>query len=438
VTRLPEASVAEEIEFPVIKPGLLSRAYALANGKVSYALADQVTYSFGNMVVAALISRHSPVREFGIYILTQRALDVLIQMCNNVMWGPYMFNRPGMSKDRQRMYLGSIFAVQLICSILMTFLLWTIAKWCSAPSRDLYYGVFNPLVITAAGIVFREFTRRMYFADLRMKEAFWTEVVTVFLQIAGVEWLYVSNKLNIANVLLALSASAIFVSLWWLLREWKTFAVSFHDIRDDFTRNLHLGSWFVGSNMVFLASSQWNPWVLSAEMGGASVGAYAVCESVVNIPRVALVSLQNMMSPMMAQKFAEGGKPALDCMVKKFNRMLTVGSAACAIGIIIAGLRVSKLIYKSTPGNARAILAMLALNFIALAATLPESYGLSAMNNAGPTFYSNLAGFLVQASTAVWLVHVLHIPGAALAMLIGSLIVIVVRRYSYAKEIRKA
>jgi O-antigen/teichoic acid export membrane protein len=271
-----------------------------------------------------------------------------------------------------------------------------------------------------------------------MKEAFWTEVATVVLQIAGAEWLYLHQKLNVANTLLVLSVAAIFVSFWWLLREWKTFVVNLHAIRDDVTRNLHLGSWFVGSNMVFLASTQWNPWVLSAEMGAASVGAYAVCESIVNIPRVALVSLQNMMSPLMAKKFAEEGKTGLDKLVKKFNRILTLGSAACAGGIMIVGPFVSRLIFKSVPGNVRIILLVLALNFVALAATSPESYGLSALKNAGPTFYANLAGFAVQASSAIWLVRVLHVPGAAAAMLLGSIVVIVVRHYYYAREIRKA
>jgi O-antigen/teichoic acid export membrane protein len=438
VTLLPEASVAVEEESPAPRPGVWLRARKFASGRLSYALADQVTYSFGNMVVAALLRRHTSEWEFGIYILTQRALDVLIQMCNNVMWGPYMFNRPGLAKQRQRLYLGSIFAVQMVCSALMFLLLWGITKWCSTPSRGLYYGVFQPLILTSAGIVFREFTRRMYFADLRMKEAFWTEVATVGLQIAGVEWLFYTHRLTVPNTLLVLSGAAIFVSLWWLVREWNTFVIRVREIREDFVRNLNLGGWFVGSNMVFLASSQWNPWTLSALMGGAAVGSYSVCEQVVNIPRVALVSLQNMLSPMMAQKYADGGKPALHALVKKFNRILFLGAAVCALGIILIGPNVARIIFKDIPGNARLILAVLALNFVALAATLPESYGLSAVKKAGPTFYANLAGFSVQAVTALWLVKTLHVPGAAAAMLLGSLVVMVVRHVYYNREVAPA
>lgn len=439
MTLLPEATVAEEMDIvPPARPGPWKRAREFAAGRMSYALADQVTYSFGNMVVLALMRRHTTAWEFGIYVLTQRALDVLIQMCNNVMWGPYMFNRPGLAEERQRLYLGSIFAVQMACSVLMFPLLWLIAKWASTPSRGLYYGVFHPLIITAAGIVFREFTRRMYFADLRMKEAFWTEVVTVVLQIGGVEWLYLKHILDVPHTLYMLSAAAIFVSLWWLGCEWRTFAVRLRTMREDFVRNLNLGSWFVGSNLVFLASSQFNPWVLSAFMGGAGVGDYSVCESVVNIPRVALVSVQNMMSPMMANKYAEGGKPQLRRLVKKLNTVLFAGSALCAAGIVLFGPWVSRLIFKSIPGDARTILIVLALNFIALAATLPESYGLSAMKNAGPTFYANLAGFLVQAATAIWLIRVFHVPGAAGAMLLGGVVVMGVRHVYYKREVQRA
>jgi O-antigen/teichoic acid export membrane protein len=433
VTLLPESSVAVEEEIPA---SLWNRARKLATGRISYALADQVTYSFGNLVVAALINRHATPWEFGIYILTQRVLDILIQMCNNVMWGPYIFNRPGLSQERQKLYLGSVFAVQMIFSVLMVLLLAGVARWCSTPSRGLYYGVFQPLILTSAGIVFREFTRRMYFADLRMKEAFWTDVATVVLQIAGVEWLYLRHSLNIPNTLFVLCAAAVFVSLWWLLQEWKTFAVGLKDIREDFVRNLHLGGWFVGSNMVFIASSQWNPWVLSALMGGVGVGMYSTCEQVINIPRVALVSVLNMMSPIMAQKYADGGKVELDALVKRFNRLFTLGSVLCAAVIMLIGPFVAKLIFKHIPGNARTIMVVLALNFIALAATLPESYGLSAINRAGPTFYANLAGFMVQAGTAIWLIRSLQLPGAAAALLLGSIVVIVVRHLYYRKEFR--
>ena len=174
-----------------------------------------------------------------------------------------------------------------------------------APSRALYYGVFAPLVATSIGIVFREYTRRMYFAEMKMKEAFWTDVVTVVLQIAGVEFLYVTDRLNVANTLFMLSFGAIVVSLWWLAREWRKLSFGLQEMLDDARRNTRLGRWFLGANMVFMVSSQCNPWMLSWLLGGSSVGDYAVCESVANIPRVALTSMQNMMAPTMAHAYAE-------------------------------------------------------------------------------------------------------------------------------------
>ena len=96
--------------------------------------------------------------------------------------------------------------------------------------------------------------------------------------------------------------------------------------------NMKLGRWFFGSNMMYMISSQCNPWVLSAVVGGGSVGEYAMCESVVNIPRVALNSLQNVMAPMMARAHADGGKPELRKMVARMDRYLLAGSVAFARG----------------------------------------------------------------------------------------------------------
>ena len=119
-------------------------------GEFGYALGDQVAFSFGNMVVAALISRHcSP--QFGTYILTQRAMDVVLQLCNVFIWAPYIFNLPGTPEERRRRYLGSVMLHQLLACGLTGLLMFGMAGWTHTPERSLYHGVFAPLVFTAAG-----------------------------------------------------------------------------------------------------------------------------------------------------------------------------------------------------------------------------------------------------------------------------------------------
>ena len=235
-----------------------------------------------------------------------------------------------------------------------------------------------------------------------------------------------------------LSLGATMVSLWWVAREWKRISLSVSAAGRDLVMNFGLGRWFLGSNMVFTVSSQCNPWLLSAMVGADSTGSYSKCEAVVNIPRVALVSLQNVMAPSMARAFAEGGKPALGEVVRKMDRMLLIGSIVCAVGIAAVGPWVAQTIYHYAPSDARFILVMLALNFIAYAAPLAQTYGLTAINKAGLTFYANLCGLASQVAVSVWLVHRLHIPGAAMAMLIGSVTVAVVRGVFYAREMRAA
>jgi len=436
---LPVAGIGEEDEkAPLESPGLWARARVLAGEKLSYALADQVAYSFGNMVVAALLSRHCAQREFGIYILTQRALDVILQLCNVFLWGPFVYNLPGTSKPRQPLYLGSVLVHQLVCCGLAAVGLWGAGRWASTPARGMYYGVFAPLVLTSIGIVFREFTRRMYFAEMRFKEAFWTEVATVGLQIVGVEWLYLHHELNVPNSLWMLSLGAIAVSLWWLVREWGTFKVGVSECWQDLRLNLHLGRSLLGANMVYMMSSQANPWVLSWLLGGAAAGSYAICESVVNIPRVALTSMQNMMAPMMARAVADGGKPALRKMVLRMDRLLVVGAVVFGIGVVTLGPWIEKTIFKRVPEQSVLILMLLALNFVVFSVTLAQSFGLTAIDRAGHTFYANISGLLLQVMVTVWLIKRLQVPGAAAALVVGSLGVVAVRAYFYAREMREA
>jgi O-antigen/teichoic acid export membrane protein len=405
--------------------------------RLGYAFADQVVYSFGNMIVAALLSRHCAAREFGIYILTQRTLDLIFQFCNVFMWGPLTYNLAATPEDRRSLYRGSVFMHQLISCGGAALVMWLASTWASTPSRGLYYGVFYPLVAATAGILFREYTRRMYFTEMRMKDAFWTDVATVALQIAGVEWLYYMHRLSVTNTLWILSVGAILVSIWWIATEWKRLTFGFAAAFTDLRRNMRLGRWFLGANMVFMASSQLNPWLLSGMIGGIGVGAYAVCESIVNIPRVALTSMQNMMAPTLARAFANGGKRELRRQVNNFDRVLFVGSALFGIGIYFVGPFVATVIYKkNVPTNAHTILLLLVLNFVAYAATMAQSYGLTAMDKAGFTFYANLTGLAAQVAVSVMLVKAFQVPGAAAALLIGSVTVLAVRQFFYMREVR--
>lgn len=437
------ASVTEESStVPLVVAGrwslLALRIRGQIEGRLTYALADQVVYSFGNMVVAALISRHCAQREFGIYILTQRSMDVLIQLSNVFLWAPFTFNLPGTPEQRKAMYQGSILNLQLFFCLLFTVALWFASRWAATPARSIYYGTFAPLVLTSGGILFREFTRRMYFAHMRLREAFWTEVATVVLQIAGVEWLYCVGKLNVTNTLWILCAGAVIVSFWWVIREWRGVALRLRATIDDLRLNLHLGRWFLGSNMVFLASSQCNPWVLSGLMGGAAVGAYSICESVVNIPRVALTSMQNVMGPMVARAHNEGGKIALGGVVRRLDRLVLAACVVFAACIVVIGPWVARLIFKTVPGNARVVLILLSINLLAYSATLAQSYGLAALKRADTTLYANAIGLIAQAGVCYFLVRSFHVPGAAAAMLLGSVIVLLVRGGYFRREMATA
>jgi len=433
MTLLPEAGIGQENELDSLT--LWERARQLMGRRLGYAFADQVVYSFGNMIVAALLSRHTAAREFGIYILTQRALDLIFQFCNVFLWGPLAYNLASTEEGRRNLYRGSVFMHQLVACGGAALAMWAASAWSSTPSRGLYYGVFYPLVAASAGIVFREYTRRMYFCEIRMKEAFWTDLATVGLQIAGVEYLYHAHYLNVTNVLWMLSAGAILVSLWWLVREWSRLAFGAAEAVADLRRNMKLGRWFLGANMVFMASSQFNPWLLSGLLGGGSVAAYAVCESVVNIPRVALTSMQNMMAPTMARAYASGGKQELRKQVRHFDKLLFAGATVFGIGIYFFGPWVATAIYKkNVPDNAHMILLLLVYNFVAYAMTMAQSYGLTAIGKAGFTFYANLAGLIAQVCVSFWLVRAFHVPGAAAALLIGSAVVVVVRQFFYTRQ----
>ena len=140
MTLLSESGIGQDSELD--SQTLWERTRRLLGPRLTYAFADQFIYSFGNMVVAALLSRYSGAREFGIYILTQRALDLIIQLCNVFLWGPLAYNLAATAEDRRSLYRGSVFMHQLVACGGATLVMWGTTAWASTPSRGLYYGVF--------------------------------------------------------------------------------------------------------------------------------------------------------------------------------------------------------------------------------------------------------------------------------------------------------
>lgn len=410
------------------------RARNLITGRIGYAFGDQLVYSFGNMVIAALVSRHSEARAFGVYILTQRGMDVFIQLSNVVLWAPFTFNLPSTPEDGRSRYRASMLLLQAFACVLFTLVLVFFTRWPHANGEGDLHATVLALSAASGGILFREFTRRMYFAEMRFREAFWTDVVTVGLQIGAVEWLYLAGRLSIPNTLNVLCAGATLVSLWWLLRDARRLRPDLLGTWHDLRRNLQLGRWFLGSNMVFMASSQCNPWVLGATLGGASVGAYAVCESVVNIPRVALTSMQNVMGPMIAEAQAKEGATGVRRTVRRLDRTLLLGSSIFGLLIWLAGPLTAQLIFRRTPGDARSVLGLLSLNLVVYAGALAQSYGLTALGRADTTLYANALGLLVQIAICLGLVRSMGVFGAALALLVGNAVVLAARHWYYRRE----
>ncbi len=404
-------------------------------GGAIYALGDQIVFSFGNMVVAAIVSRHCSLGQFGIYILTQRAMDVVIQLSNGFLWTPLTFALPALPGERRAQYQGSIVFLQTCLCMLFSGALWFAARCTANPGHTALHATFSPLVLAGGGILFREFTRRMYFAHMRLREAFWTDAATVFLQIAGVEWLCRTGRLSIPMTLAALCAGSLLVSFWWLLREWNTWSLSCRVALRDFQGDLRMGRWLFGGNMIALASAQCNPWALNALLGSSFVGTYSICESLVNIPRAALTSMQNVMGPTVARAHHLEGVAGVRNTVKRLDRVLLLASLGFGVVLAAASPLIARVIYRSAPENTRLVASVLALNLAAYACTLAQSYGLTALGRADRVFYANLAGVAVQASVCVVLVRSMHVPGAALALLAGSIGVLAARQWFYSRAV---
>jgi len=415
-----------------------ARLTSRINHRYAFALLDQGVYSLGNFVIYALMKRNNSMAEYGIFYLALRGLDLFNQLYGVLIWGPMIFNLSAIKDDlRYARYLGSNLAHQIVGSVLGVVLLVSLAAVSHARGGSAYDPLFLPLIVPSILIMLREFTRRIYFAQMRFGAAFRTDSATTLLQVAAMAWLASRHAVTYSNTLWALCFGCFFTDIYCFWTERRHFRFSLRDIRSDFRLNLQLGRWFLGSNMLFVVSQQANPWLLSGVLGPGSVGNYAICEQVINFPRVALTSMQNAMAPSMARAAADGGKSTLAKVVRRMDILLISGTAFMVALIIAFGPWVQRVIFHATANQARLVLGLLAFNLLAYAAALAQSYGLTAINRAQLNVYAAAIGLAAQLVVAVAVVRPFGVPGVAFALLIGNSVVLAARIVYYMREMRR-
>ncbi|HKX30251.1 MAG TPA: hypothetical protein VJ302_21355 [Blastocatellia bacterium] len=393
-----------------------------AAGGGSLAMLDQAIYSAGNFLSAVIIARAGAAPEFGIYFLGMRLIDYLREVENVLIWAPYMFFAPRMSRAEQVLYTGSTLVHQLLMSALGALLLIVagVVLSGSAQSSELVPAIW-PLALVAAMLPWQEYSRRICFANFQIKTVTVLDTLVTLLQLGGLAWLAKTGRLSIGSAYWTIGAVNGLAACCWLIWARRDLALAADRVAADFRRNFAMGKWLLGGNLTQLAGQQVYPWSLGSWHGVAATGSYAAGEGIINFIRVFLMSVQNYLGPRLAHAWARGGMRELRQEVNQVTwRLGAIVGGLCLIVALFGG-RLAAMIYGHQYSGLHLMIVLLSANILAQAFTIGHSYAITAIERQDLNVKINLAGLAVTATAGLLAARAWGPLGAGAGLLISTL-----------------
>jgi O-antigen/teichoic acid export membrane protein len=387
-----------------------------------FSLADQAVASLTNFVSGVILARATTKQEFGLYMLVFSLIVMVTDMQTSLIATPYMVYRPRLDGRASVLYSGSTLihqvafsGVAVLAIAIGTFL--TRFGW-GPPGIGSVLGV---LLAVISLITFREFARRMCFAQLRIRTALVFDTGIGAAQVGGLLLMSRLGLLTASRAYWLIGMVCGIGGTCWLWANRASYCPRWKDAIADLKMNWAFGKWVFASGLLWAACTNLYPWLLAASHGAASAGVFAACAGVVSAGNPALLGIQNFVGPKIAHEYAAGGLHALRRLTFKISGLIAIPISALTIILLLWGDRFVGLLYGHQYAGNRLIISVLACNLPIIAMTFAFSRALFAIERADLDFWLNLIAVLTMASAGIWLVRSYGPLGAALGTVVAAL-----------------
>jgi O-antigen/teichoic acid export membrane protein len=409
----------------VAQAGFVRRALSSKTGVAEglFSLADQGIASITNFATGVILARATTKAEFGLYMLAFSLILIVTDIQTSLIATPYMVYGPRLKGKAFALYSGSALIHQVVFSVIVMLALAVgvvMASFGWGPAG--ISGVLRVLLGVLSLIMFREFVRRMCFAQLRVRTALIFDAGIGLAQVGGVLLLARLGLLQTTTAYWLIGAVCGIGSACWFWVNRASYRLSFKSAVSDLKMNWAFGKWVFASGLLWAASTNLYPWLLAFFHGTASAGVFAACAGVVSAGNPALLGIQNYVGPKISHEYAAHGPRALRKLTLKISGLIAIPVVAIALILVIWGDRLVGMLYgHQYLGNWMAI-SILACNLPIVAIAFSFSRALFAIERADLDFWLNLIAIVLMATVGIWLVRSYGPVGAALGMLVATFV----------------
>jgi O-antigen/teichoic acid export membrane protein len=241
-------------------------------------------------------------------------------------------------------------------------------------------------------------------------------------QIGGLLVLAHWGVLSASRAYWVMGAACAIAALAWLIWMRKGFTLRIGQAILDFGHNWSLGKWIFASGMLWALSVNIYPWILAGFHGTASSGVWAACVGIVAIGNPLLLGVSNVLGPMIAHSFAEGGHLELRRFTFKASVVFSILLIPFCLILLVFGGSLMTLLYGAKYAGNGMVVSVLAVSLVVSVVPFTCSRALFAMGRADLDFKVSFVALFLLLTLGLWLVRAWGPVGAAYGLLIANIV----------------
>lgn len=395
-------------------------------------LADQAVTSATNFLTGVIIGRTLLKADFGLYMLGFTIVLFSMSMQTSLILAPYTVYSPRLQGLDHRLYTGSALIHQMFLSAL--------AMICLVVGGVLTYLGLGPqglgsVVWVLAGVILfillKDYLRQTFFAQLRLYAAFWLDLSVALIQLGWLLLLVRVGWLTPGHAFGVVGAACAIPTVGYLLIRRHSFQLSLAQAWRSFKQNWPFIKWSVASAITAWLLSQIYPWFLAFFHDNAAVGVLAACWSLVFITNPFLRGMTNLLNPLAAHAFSQGGPKKMNRLIYLFSFLLLLFMVTFCLIIFFKGGWLLLLFYGPKYAGNGHLVFLLAIGYLFTNVTIPLCCGLMAAEMPDLVFKSYVVGVVSTFLLGIPLVRAHGIIGVAISLIANAITVALFRVWAF-------
>jgi O-antigen/teichoic acid export membrane protein len=403
------------------------------------AFIDQAVVSGVNFVTALVLARYLSTASYGQYVLLFALLLFVGGLQAALITAPLMVIAQRHAAEQRAAYYNPLWVVQLFGCLLAVLLIVAMILLGQQWRPDIIGGVpVLPAAILAGAYLIQEFVRRALFAQRLSLDGLMVDLISYGAQIVLIVVLILNRSLTLEWALWAIGLTSLAGCVFGIARLGLSLnAVSLAAIRATWHQHWDQGRWLLGSTLTQWVSGQFYFFVVAAILSPAAVGLLGASRNLVGFANIFILSLENFVPGIAAQRLRSGGLAAMAGWISRFRLALGVGMGIYCLVFAIFGEQLMGLLFGAQYSGTGIVVALLALVNFLMALNRPSMFALRAMEQSRWIFYTHLATSLVTLIISMPLVSAAGVLGAASGLVLTQTLVLLIASMAYWRAVKR-